>query len=709
MKPQTLQDCFRTLNTVIPKPGRHPLAEQAEKYADTNLKLSTGKDADQLLVQVLDKETPAQFKFRRATFHPITVSAWSKVSNTFMKVHRSNLMRYVASYRNDTGVVDHTQELKVLSDGFHYDEGVQAWLCNEFRPLGLWDPNAYISLEYGDFDRTKARPISHATVFTSKDVLWWKKTASAVEWVLVQLPGEGGKKSTVRRFLSTFTIDVEDVSDPGKYGTPPTLLQLLLPGQGIEKAFREKVAVRINNRTYLIRIWDVFGTSFNDDTRYTPVLQPGYLKDPNTRGELLLSPMDPALPRMMSSLKSTSELGITSSNLSHPTKLSYVPDCEECSGTGKAKNGEPCEACDGKGRRSKNSAAAGLELPMPADGDLVDENLVTLSKLVHFAHPDPAILRLQMDRERELEEAVPIDVFSSTQHVRNTVATTATETNVDQDAQGNCLSLYAVHIANSWTFITRTAAVFAEVHKGLHLQVYMPDQFVMKGLSERMAELKLAKDAGATPATLDVFEGALMEAALNDDPVALKQWKVQRHFRPFRGISPDVLRVLLVTPSMSTTEDRTLYTQEAPIYRNLETKNPGFYELKPEQQWPLIQKEVAAIIVQLEASVTAPVLPGAEGGAGAVQDTALNGAQMSSLIDIIVQVAEGTLTVETALPLITAGFPAIDEKEVKAMLAGIKRIPKPTPVPPGGQGGGVPPAPAPKPAPIPPAPPKPRK
>jgi HK97 family phage portal protein len=54
-----------------------------------------------------------------------------------------------------------------------------------------------------------------------------------------------------------------------------------------------------------------------------------------------------------------------------------------------------------------------------------------------------------------------------------------------------------------------------------------------------------------------------------------------------------------------------------------------------------------------------------------VQATALNGAQVSALQDIIAQVANGSLPIDTARPLILAAFPGVSAQLVNEMLAGL--------------------------------------
>lgn len=58
-------------------------------------------------------------------------------------------------------------------------------------------------------------------------------------------------------------------------------------------------------------------------------------------------------------------------------------------------------------------------------------------------------------------------------------------------------------------------------------------------------------------------------------------------------------------------------------------------------------------------------------GAAAVQDTALNGAQVASLLAILQEVAAGRMPAATARAMIVASFPGVAETTVDAMLAGL--------------------------------------
>ena len=54
--------------------------------------------------------------------------------------------------------------------------------------------------------------------------------------------------------------------------------------------------------------------------------------------------------------------------------------------------------------------------------------------------------------------------------------------------------------------------------------------------------------------------------------------------------------------------------------------------------------------------------------AGAVQEQALNGAQISSLLELVQNVSMGVLPLESAIGLMLASFPTMEEAEARRIL-----------------------------------------
>lgn len=78
-----------------------------------------------------------------------------------------------------------------------------------------------------------------------------------------------------------------------------------------------------------------------------------------------------------------------------------------------------------------------------------------------------------------------------------------------------------------------------------------------------------------------------------------------------------------------------------------------------------------------------PVVPAAAGGAepgtspaGVVADTALNGAQVAAVLEVVGAVTEGRLTADGAKQVLVAAFPAVDPNTIGGIVAGAKRTPE---------------------------------
>jgi len=98
---------------------------------------------------------------------------------------------------------------------------------------------------------------------------------------------------------------------------------------------------------------------------------------------------------------------------------------------------------------------------------------------------------------------------------------------------------------------------------------------------------------------------------------------------------------------------------------------------------PAVAVDAAALANQLPASpasaTDAPILATAPPAAD-VAATALNGAQISSLVDIVAKVGEGLLPLESAKAIAQASFPFLSQAVLDAIFSGIKvMISQPTP------------------------------
>jgi hypothetical protein len=99
-----------------------------------------------------------------------------------------------------------------------------------------------------------------------------------------------------------------------------------------------------------------------------------------------------------------------------------------------------------------------------------------------------------------------------------------------------------------------------------------PNDFKMKGLSELMVELKLAKDAGASTSTISAIEDDINEILYSDRPEALKEIKTKNLINPFRGYSEADIK-FIISQNNVPLYNRTLWENFESIFQDLEAEN----------------------------------------------------------------------------------------------------------------------------------------
>ena len=88
------------------------------------------------------------------------------------------------------------------------------------------------------------------------------------------------------------------------------------------------------------------------------------------------------------------------------------------------------------------------------------------------------------------------------------------------------------------------------------------------------------------------------------------------------------------------------------------------------RDYQAIQKQISDDNAKREENNLAPISAGTADAA--VQDTALNGAQITSLVAVMTAAASGQLPVESVGPILKASFPSLDDKEIATITKPLK-------------------------------------
>jgi hypothetical protein len=200
------------------------------------------------------------------------------------------------------------------------------------------------------------------------------------------------------------------------------------------------------------------------------------------------------------------------------------------------------------------------------------------------------LLNFQQDFLERCKKNIHAMMFNADLFTREEVSVTATEKILETDNMNDTLYPFARHYSSVWEFVVTDIATLTDLGQGLIVQHKFPNDFKMKGLTELMTELKMAKDAAST-STIAAIEDDINEILYSDRPDALKEIKIKNLINPFRGYSEADIRFIISQGNVPIYQ-RTLWENFESIFQDLESENPDpwLFDLK----YDLILEKVKA-------------------------------------------------------------------------------------------------------------------
>jgi DNA-binding XRE family transcriptional regulator len=130
----------------------------------------------------------------------------------------------------------------------------------------------------------------------------------------------------------------------------------------------------------------------------------------------------------------------------------------------------------------------------------------------------------------------------------------------------------------------------------------------MKGLSDLMTELKLAKDAGASTSTISAIEDDINEILYSDRPDTLKEMRIKNMINPFRGYSDADIRFIISYNNIPL-YNRTLWENFESIFQDLEQENqdPWLFDLAYDRIVELVKLKTAEYMQTIKDETPEPV------------------------------------------------------------------------------------------------------
>jgi hypothetical protein len=595
-----LQQARAIIQTNIRGRLRHQDYKRTVDMAIRNKRLITGEEAGKMLERFVRRETEEMFEQRERIFQSITPALCSGVQSAFYKVSRNTKVTKRLDIKNPTKKQVVESMIASFSGNNPDINGLDYYLQNRFVELSFIDPNAWVVTEFPQFDFRTEYPSPRPFEVSAAMAINFSVVNEITNWLLVM------DDISVPKLKEGVTKDQYYAADPYS--------RMLLIETYVGKRYTlyaDTIAVVYEqvNRELLpegeIALVDL--DTQKDDMAFhevvyvqnlsvVPAIRIGYKRDDWTDGRTFISPMERAIPYMMKSIKTVSELDLTMTLHAFPQKIQYAQRCtgagptEPCS-AGKTLEGSTCKHCNGSGWRIPSSAQDAMTLPFPEN----KEDMYDLSGVVQYVAPPADLIKFQSEYIDSLEPKVHKAVFNSTVFIQDSTVKTATEKTLDMESVHDTLSPFAKKSSLFWKFQARLFMELAEVNEPEASVTHAyPNDLKLKTMGNLIVELKDMNDSGAPSFVKDAINDDLAQLIYAEDILGYMRYKVKKSFAPFPGKTEDEIQFLLNTEYV-TEFNKILYANFEAIFAEAERDDPAFFLKNFSEQWKIIGDKVNTI------------------------------------------------------------------------------------------------------------------
>lgn len=575
---------------VVKNGRRHSNYDANVRRAALYHTLVTGEGADVLLKRWVRREDLELFNQRVALTQHIFTTTTKSILDVFNKVPRA-LYNRVLTYKNNDKNTSY-QELEDILSKYYGNASMDDWMATRYLDLNGFDPNAFIVEEFEAFDNKVARAKPYPFEVSSSMAIDYEYKNNILQYLIVK---------QVKNELERYTIYMDN--------------QCLIFQQIREDVAKfnqaEGVIYEYENASYIVIGKQVF--EFIEPLSYNlgkvPAKQVGIIRAKNKSGDdsvSFVSLFDAAIPFILKSIKTNSELDLVMSNMAFPIKISYVQKCDECEGA-KVVDNETCRSCNGTGKKHSTSAMETIEIGM--NGNLDNDNVVDLSKLVAFISPPTDIIKLMDDFVDKMTEKAKEIIFNSDIFTKKQIADTATGKLLDSQNVYDALQPVFRAYSDTWEYKIDIIARITDLKEGLIWSFTFNKDAKLKSKTELINDLVLVNSANAPIEIRKDIYNDLARITYSDNPNEYLKYQVKERFNPFSGYPQESISQALLSEFVRK-EIKVLYFNFNYIFNEVEhrsiIKGKDFYSLTYELQKQEVDVIVLEIIEQTKATV--PIL-----------------------------------------------------------------------------------------------------
>ena len=581
-------DELAIMTDVIKEGKRHKWYDRTVKKAEKYLKIMTGEGIETLLQQFVVRETTEAFTQRKALTKLIVPTVAQNTMKPFYKIPKSNnFVRYIyyEGGEEDKKAQEKKQEFIEIVGQFWGKHSVDNYLDTRYFELNPIDPNAWLIVEWNDFDSTQEHALPYPFEAKSYEAIYFEYERYELQYLVIKKEFEY-KSDTYSGKYDVYT---------GYFHDRAVIFEELPEGKTDKEGQRVTIAAKGGKeKEYLIIEPEPYNLGF------VPAVRFGYNRDAYTDGETYLSPIDEAIPILEKMIKANSEMDLTMALHAFPQKLAYTKRCQNkgCN-QGVMPDGSMCDVCKGSGKAVHTSAQDIIELDLPFN----KEDMIDLNQMVTYIYPPVDLIKFQDEYIKSLTGLCKEAVFNSDIFSRQEIAETATGKNISLDNLYDTLYPCAVDYSEKWKFLIGTIADVTDMDSGLQFNFQFSNDFKLKSLTDLYADLQKANESNADSYVKRSIQTDIARILFNDDEYAMKVYTTKLLFAPFSGFSSQEIQSI-ISGGMTTQFNIVLWANYSQIFDEIErdmiTDGKSFYDLPKVKQWDKITEKVNAIILEIE-------------------------------------------------------------------------------------------------------------
>lgn len=538
-------------------------------------KIVTGDDYGELVINYKPRETDLQKEQRVRITQNRAKSVSGKIRGFFKRPFRADKLMFEVSHQ------DKEKEPILVKHSTNYGKDGQTALqyCEETALFyNDIDPNAvYWVRESVKNGESYFEPV----FFGSEQVKDYQIKKGKFEYCIchssetAQLKGEFKELATFYYFdIKGLTFSIELISE--------------LQQDGFYEKYaigsEEPIITNVDNKSFI-------SFFYANSAKQVPVSRVGYNYDSATELDTFVTFWDNASELYKMFINRGSEYDLSLVLHAFLQKINYYVPCDyrddkmhACKGGTMQPSGAKCPSCGGSGMKVATSSQDVIYLKMPSEEDTI---AIKPSDLVHYVNMPLDIVKLQKEEIAEFPAAICEAVLGVNLSVQQSDNPTATQVRNYYDTAQDALFEFTKAPRKMFLFTMQIIAECLGIDEGMNVALEYPNEYNLESLQELLSNLKLAKEAGATPSVIDNLSERILYKQNRSNKAFLDVYKKAKLFEPFAGLS-STLRDAIVLQLTDSNLQKALALNFKEIIDDIYLNEPDFVNLGYKAQKELI-------------------------------------------------------------------------------------------------------------------------